>query len=161
MNVEFINPFLSSIANVLATMAMLEIKPGKIHLDDGSIPKADVTGLISMKSPKAEGTLAISFTDKSLQAITERMLGEAVGADDTECIDNMLGEITNMVTGGAKQILETRGFDFDMALPTVLRGEQGDYIHTQEGDKVVVVPFASDLGDFYVSICFKSPKPLM
>ncbi len=61
MNVDFINPFLSSISNVLVTMAMIEPKSGKPIIQCDHLPPAEITGIIKMNSPQTCGVLAISY----------------------------------------------------------------------------------------------------
>ena len=51
MKVEFINPFLSSLINVLATMAQTELTPGKPKIKKGEVAQGDVSGLIGMVGP--------------------------------------------------------------------------------------------------------------
>lgn len=152
MDAAFINPFLSSMSNVLATMAMLEVNPGSVALKSNDIPKGDVTGVISMKSPKTEGTLAISFTTPVIIAITKRMLGEDVSSINETVID-LVGEITNMVTGSAKSLLEAKGHDFDMARPVVFKGKEQKIAH-KKNSAVIIFPFQSDAGEFFVELCF-------
>jgi chemotaxis protein CheX len=101
MNVEFVNPFLESLLNVLRTMAMMEATPGAPEVKKNDIANGDVTGLIGMAGDQAKGTLAITFTEPVIFEITRRMLGEEVTNID-ETVTDMVGEITNMVTGGAR-----------------------------------------------------------
>ena len=62
MNVDFINPFLSSLSNVLSTMGGVECKIGKPTLKNNKLSLGDVTGIIGMAEPQLKGSLAISFT---------------------------------------------------------------------------------------------------
>ena len=43
MNVEFINPFLTSMTNVLSTMAQINAKPGSVELKKSNVAYGDVT----------------------------------------------------------------------------------------------------------------------
>ena len=104
MNVEFINPFLSSLVNVLATMAQTELKPGKPRVKKGEVAAGDVSGLIGMVGPQQRVHSLITFDESLALTIMERMLGERPSAINEEVTD-MVGEITNMVTGGAKNLL--------------------------------------------------------
>lgn len=152
MNNDFINPILGSMVNVISTMAMLEVKPAKISLKKNALAFGDVSGVIGMMSPKARGSLAISFPEATILDITQKMLGEPVSEiDDT--VTDLVGEITNMVTGSAKQVLENKGFDFAMALPTIVCGKNHKIIHSVQGD-VVVIPFDIEAGTFFAEICF-------
>jgi chemotaxis protein CheX len=153
MKAEFVNPFLEALLNVLRTMAKMEAKPGTPKLKKDNIANGDVTGLIGMTSDQVKGTLAITFTEKVILEITKRMLDEEVTKiDDT--VTDMVGEITNMVTGGAKKILSEKGYHFDMAIPSVVAGKNHVVRHKSKGP-IVNVPFSSEAGEFFIEICFE------
>jgi chemotaxis protein CheX len=153
MKVEFINPFLASILNVLNTMAKLEARPGKPAIKTSEVAKGDVTGLMGMTGEQAKGTFAITFTEPVILEITKRMLGEEVARiDDT--VTDMVGEITNMVTGGAKRLLSEQGYRFDMAIPSVVAGKN-HIIHHKSKAPIIIVPFNTQAGNFFIEICFE------
>ena len=85
-------------------MAQTELKPGKPSLKKDEVARGDVSGLIGMVGPQTKGSLSISFDESLALTIMERMLGERPETIDEEVTD-MVGEITNMVTGGAKNLL--------------------------------------------------------
>ena len=153
MKAEFINPFLHSIVEVLSTMAQMEVRPGKPRLKQGEVSSGDVSGLIGLTGSRAKGSLAISFTEPAILEITRRMVGEEVTSIDGTVRD-MVGEITNMVTGGAKRRFSEQGYDFDLAIPGVVAGKNHVISHKTDGT-TIVVPFATDQGDFFVEICFE------
>lgn len=152
MNVEFINPFLSSLMNVLSTMAQTQLKPGKPMMKKTEVAKGDVSGLIGMVGPQTKGSLSISFDEELSLIIMERMLGERPDTINEEVTD-MVGEITNMVAGGAKNLLGEKGYEFDMATPVVVSGKGHTITHKCDGPKVLM-PFASDTGAAYIEVCF-------
>ena len=76
MNVEFINPFLESIVNVLSTMAQLEAKPGRPMIKKDDVAQGDVTGLIGMTGEQARGSLAVSFSEQAILEISKQRLGD-------------------------------------------------------------------------------------
>ena len=152
MNVEFINPFLSSLLNVLETMANTKLKPGKPSLKKEQVSKGDVSGVIGMASPQARGSLSVTFDESLALTIMEHMLGERPDSINEEVTD-MVGEITNMVTGGAKSKLEANGFDFDMATPIIVSGKNHTINHKCE-NSTVLIPFHSKDGDAYIEVSF-------
>lgn len=153
MNVEFINPFLTSILNVLSTMAMLEATPGKPVIKKGTGAQGDVTGLIGMIGDKAKGSLAITFTEPVVLEINRRMLGEAPATIDDSVVD-LVGEITNMVCGGAKSALSEKGYEFDLAIPGMISGKGHNVTHKTKGP-TVLVPFTTEFGEFFVEVAFE------
>ncbi len=152
MNVEFINPFLSSLMNVLETMAMTKLVPGKPCVKKEDISKGDVSGIIGMIGPQTKGSLSVTFDENLALSIMEKMLGERPETVNEEVTD-MVGEITNMVTGGAKNILGEKGFNFNMATPTVVAGKNHSIIHKCEG-ATLLIPFTSDCGNAYIEVSF-------
>ncbi len=153
MNVEFINPFLQAIIDVLKTMARFEVKAGQPFIKTHEVASGDVSGIIGMASPQAKGTLAVTFSESVILEITKRMLGEEVKEIDDTVLD-MVGEITNMVTGGAKMRLSEKGYRFDMALPTVISGK-GHIVHHKSISPIISVPFQTGAGKFFIEICFE------
>lgn len=153
MNVEFVNPFLGALINVLATMAMTEAKPGKPTLKSDNVSKGDVTGLIGLAGEQTKGSLAITFTESAILHIASQMLGETLDTlDDT--VADMVGEITNMVTGGAKKMLAEKGYRFELAIPSTIIGKNHTINHKTKGP-IVVVPFETVGGSIFVEVCFE------
>ena len=153
MEAKFINPVLTSMVNVLSTMAQMEPKPGKPSLKDDSQARGVVSAVISMDGSKAKGSLAISFSKPVILDIVKRMLRQEVDEVDDMAKD-LTGELSNMVLGGAKALLEEEGYDFGLSLPAVISGPDHVIEHAVDGPKILL-PFTTDAGDFYVEICFK------
>lgn len=80
------------------------------------------------------------------------MLGETILRVDAQVAD-CVGEITNMVTGGAKKILSEKGYTFDMAIPTTIIGENHSITHKTSG-RIICIPFKTLAGSFFVEVCF-------
>ena len=152
MNVEFINPFLSAMLNVMTTMAKMELTPEKPRLKKGVVAMGDVSGLIGMMSDQAKGSLSITFESELAIATMKGMVGE--GPDEiNEEITDLVGEITNMVTGGAKRLLSEKGIEFDMATPMVVSGKDHTIHHKAKGP-VVIIPLKSAHGRAYIEFSF-------
>ena len=154
MDVKFINPVLNSVLKVLSTMAQLEVRPGKPSIKENTSAQGDVTGYMTMQSPQANGSMAITFSKPAILDITKRMLGESHEEIDDTILD-MTGELANMAVGGAKNTLIEQGYDFDMSLPSVLSGAEHDIKHLEQETPVIIMPFETDAGTFYVEACFK------
>ena len=132
---------------------MLEAQPDKPALKTSKVSFGDVTGLMGMAGKQTKGTLAITFTEPVILEIAKRMLGEEeTKINDT--VTDLVGEITNMVTGGAKKILSEKGYRFDMAIPSVIAGKD-HVIHHKSKASIIVVPFHTDVGEFFIEICFE------
>ena len=125
----------------------------QIELKKTNIAHGDVTGLMGMTGDKVKGSFSISFSKAAILDITERMIGEKVTTiNDT--VTDMVGELTNMATGGAKKLLADKGHDFDMAIPVVIAGVNHEIIHKSKGP-IINVPFTIESGEFFIEISFE------
>ena len=152
MKADIINPFLSSVSNVLSTMAMLDVSPGKPSIKSDTKSRGDVSGIIGMTTASVNGSMAITFPANVAFDIVKRMLGESV-SEVNETVTDLVGELTNMIVGGAKGLLEENGYDIGMATPVVITGKDHEVIHKAEGQNILM-PFNSEPGTFYVEVCF-------
>ncbi len=155
MNVKYINPLLESTLSVLSTMAMVDATPGKPAVKDGAKALGDVTGMIDLTGDGIQGSLAISFSTATILDITEKMLGESIANIDETVVD-LVGELTNMITGSAKRIYSEQGMEFDLTRPSMTVGSDTEVKHSVEAPPILL-PFATSAGEFYVELCFSQP----
>jgi chemotaxis protein CheX len=153
MDVRFINPFLEGTINVLKTMAKVEPRAGKPYLKKpNTAASGDISGIIGMTG-QAVGSLALSFSEKSIIRIVNNMLGEnftEVNAD----IRDAVGEITNMISGDARKRLEAGGLTITAAIPTVVSGKGHQITHIINGPSLII-PFEINEGTFVVDVCLE------
>jgi chemotaxis protein CheX len=153
MNVEFINPFLSATVNVLKTMAFMEAKPGKPYVKKEGGACGDVSGIIGITGP-ANGSMSISFSSPCILKIVANMLGEEC-AEINDDIKDAVGELTNMISGTARNELGTKGFTFQIAIPTIVSGAGHQIKHQCKGP-TVAIPFETACGSFVVEVSLDS-----
>ncbi len=152
MDVKLINPFIDATLHVLATVASTEVKPGKPYLKEDHVARGDVSGMIRLTG-EASGTISVSFTEKCILAIVSRMFKEETNVLNAE-IQDAVGEITNIISGQARQKLEEFGKSLKAAIPTVTMGKNHSIIHITTGPKIAI-PFDTKNGEFTIEICFK------
>lgn len=153
MDVRLINPVLETMLTVLGTMANVRPNVGKPSLKNDEIARGEVTGIMSMVSPQARASLAITFTKPVIIDIVRRMLGEEIKDIDDTARD-LTGEMANMVVGGAKNLFAAQGYDFNMSSPNILSGK-GHTVNHQFSGKTILLPFTADSGQFFIEICFE------
>lgn len=152
MKADFINPFLTSLLEVMTTMARIDLKPGKPRVKTDRKSQGDVSGLIGMVGSQTRGSFSISFEKTLVLKVYANMLGERTDDIDDQVTD-MVGEITNMVTGGAKRRLGEKGYDFEMATPAVVSGVGHEISHKVDGPRLAM-SFDSQFGRAVIEICF-------
>ena len=157
MQLNFVNPVLNSCNFVLRSVAGLQLQAGKPlrRMPDDTVTGRCITGLISTKGANRQASLAIVFGDTVMRNIVEEMLPKDVDQSTGVSID-LVGEISNMILGRAKNELEDQGYNFQMSLPTMMIGY--DYVvpHSAKGI-IMQIPYASSGGPFYIEVCFDGP----
>jgi chemotaxis protein CheX len=95
---------------------------------------------------------SISFDEGLVLEIMHQILGEKPDVIDSD-LQDMVGEITNMICGGAKNELDQKGYDFGMATPVVVSGKNHTINHQVDGGKMVL-PLSHASGNLYLEMCF-------
>lgn len=79
------------------------------------------------------------------------MFGEEITEVNHE-VEDAVGEITNMISGDARRVLEEKGVVLKSAIPTVISGPGHQVSHITTGP-CVAIPFSTEGGDFTLEIC--------
>jgi chemotaxis protein CheX len=155
IDINFVNPFLAATLNVLKVQASVAAEPGKVYLKkDNEALKGDVSGVIGIVSETFNGSVVISFPEKTFLKVMSGMLGEDIQTLSQDILDGA-AEITNMIFGAAKVTLNERGYGIKIALPQVISGK-GHSLSTNSKGPTVIIPFTSSAGDFFVEICLSN-----
>jgi len=146
---EFINPFLNATKNVIETMAQTPVKAQKPQLKNGNITFGEVTGIIGMASENVSGTMVVSFSETCILKIVGNMLMEEPKPKIDDEIIDAVGELTNMICGGAKAELAKLNHKFDLATPTMIVGKGVEISHYSD-QPTIAIPFNTEAGDFVI-----------
>jgi len=149
MKAELINPFLHATKNVLETMCQTTVQSKKPHLKDNTLSYGDITGIIGMTSDANAGCMILSFSEKCILQIVANMLMEPPKEKIDEEIVDAVGELTNMICGGAKAQLSKLNYTFDLATPTMVVGKSVEISYYSDAP-TIVIPFTSEYGDFVI-----------
>ncbi|MBL1261637.1 MAG: chemotaxis protein CheX [Thiotrichaceae bacterium] len=151
MDAKFINPVLKSVVNILQTMAQITPQPGKPEIKSDDIACGVISGFIDLSGRDARVSVAVTFSKEAILDIGSRMMHMELKEVD-DIIKDLVGEMANMVAGGAKANLQEAGYDFDLTLPSIVVGEKHQVKHSVEG-VTLIMPFSIEAGQFYVEVC--------
>ena len=103
-------------------MLNLEVEMADAADDSATSPmKLDgVSGSVSFTG-KMNGVLYLNLPEGLAKAAANRILGDDPARPPEE-INDVVGELTNMVTGNLKSKMADRGFNCALSIPTVMRG---------------------------------------
>lgn len=153
MNAEILNPFILSTLDVLRTMAEIEPRRGSPRIKGREDVSYDVSGVVGLTGT-VQGFVVLSFRESAAFYVASNFLGEPVTRVD-EHLKDAVGELTNIVAGGAKRALAASGHDLRISIPSVIVGH-GHSISRPTGIPCFEIPFETDQGPFSVELCLKS-----
>jgi chemotaxis protein CheX len=147
---RLINSFVDGVANTLQTMANTPVVFGKPFVEPKFAARGEIAGVVGMVSHDWKATLTLSFPKDAILLILENMLGEKYSEITAE-VHDAVGELTNMIYGSAKASLNDKGYNFEMAIPTVIKGQ---FIMLQHAKTAtLVIPFKlTNESEFFIEI---------
>jgi len=157
MKAEYINPFLNAAKNVIQTMARIQVKSSKPQLKTNNTTFGKVSGIIGMASATISGNMIISFQEQCILNIVANMLMEPIKTEIDNDVIDAVGELTNMICGGAKAELSQLGHSFDLATPTMVVGKDIE-ISNYSQSPTIVIPLSTEHGDFVIEANFSGIK---
>ncbi|UTA49326.1 chemotaxis protein CheX [Simiduia sp. 21SJ11W-1] len=152
MNENLLSPFYEALHQVLFTMAQVDTSPGKRGIKKNTKALGIVTGIIALDSKNIKGSMAVSFSQELIGEIFANMLGEKHTQIDAQVCD-LVGELTNMITGAAKPALFEMGIDLSLTRPTTVSGLNHQVLHPVQGP-VMIQQVNTGLGFAALEVCF-------
>jgi len=151
MDASFITPFVTSIQNVFSTMLQLRVDIGEPKVKNAAEASHDVSGIIGM-SGDITGSIVLSFPKDTAERVVSLFCGEEFACGSADFAD-AIGELVNMVSGGAKaQFPDKR--DVSISVPSVVVGDNHS-IANQSDAPCVVIPCSTDCGELCIEIAIK------
>jgi chemotaxis protein CheX len=151
MNVAYINPFLAATTSVFKTMVKVPVLLGKPSLRDESqrLHKVFPLSAVIALSGAASGVVVMCLTGQVALAMASAFAGKAIAKMDDEVRD-ALGEIANMIAGGAKKNL--LGSLTTISTPRLMDTAEVEY---PKNGPVISVPVDTGVGRFMIEVSLK------
>jgi len=150
IDVNVVNPFLSAVVETLGTMAQVRAAPGRPYLKEGRAARGDVSGIIGFTGA-VRGSMAVTFPERCAMAVVGNMLGERQPGVNETVID-AVGELTNIISGRARQGLQLVGLNLEASIPEVVTGHEHCIMHC--GGPVLCLAFTTLYGEVVVEVAF-------
>lgn len=120
---NFVRPFVMGAATTLKDFSGIEVTLREFG-PAGSLdtPRISIAGVIGVTGKHFQGSFTIGFPKETFLKIMNKILQ----ADYTEIgpeLQDGVAEISNIIFGQAKRILNEKGHNVQLAIPTVLRGK--------------------------------------
>lgn len=151
MNVDYINPFLSSTIYLFSKMFGLETrKTGEPYLEEAlTRHRWDISGVMVLTG-NALGVIALRLSKVLANKLLEKSgIHYENETERHQLVDDMVGELVNIIAGNAAR--ELQDFDIKVSVPVVIQG-QNHSISWPANGPVVGIPFWTPLGPFLINV---------
>ncbi len=138
--------------STLANMFGMKSEVGAFNIQKKCSVQGDVSGLITLTQERSEGTLIVSFPKATIFGLLSKMYRKPF-TEINSSVTLGVGELTNIIYGVIKANLNKDGFEFKKAVPNVVIGDQHTILTCDSGP-TMVVPFTTEVGNFYVLLSF-------
>ncbi len=152
MQSKYIEAFAMGTLKTMKIQANYELKTGGPFLlgQKGEL-KTDICGVIGLISSFFKGTVAICMAQPVFLGVMGSMFAESYSEMTDELADG-IGEILNILFVQAKTTLTNQGIQFEMAIPTVVRGSDIKLTSLTNGNPTIVLPFDGKDGKLYLLV---------
>jgi len=149
---NFTTPFVNSVRNVFAKMVKIDVTVALPHEKTAPEPSRDVSAIIVLTG-EIVGSVVVSFDQDAAIKLVEAFSSATLAPTNPDFAD-AIGELANMIVGGAKKDL---GLSIGITVPNVIIGK-GHYFAQIKNAPCLVIPCTTHVGNFAVEISIKQ-KP--
>jgi chemotaxis protein CheX len=148
-----LEPFIAAASMTLAELAHTELAVRSIYRVAPPRTLCDISAVLGLTAAGGE-VLVLSFPASTAAALAGRILAEVNQAPDDELVRDCIGELANVIAGGAKTLLAETPYQLLLATPSILSGAGLD-IASGPGAESLVAVFGSDAGPFTLQVCMQ------
>lgn len=140
------------------TMVFMPVTCLENRLVENGFPLGSVSSTVGLSGDNICGAVSLLFSTEIAMSVFRSMMMMEDGADvNVSEVRDAIGELGNMVAGGAKARLQDMGVDLSIGLPTVVEGE--NHHLSNPGDAICrVVPMETAKGMFYMQVSVSNAR---
>lgn len=157
-NENLLQDFVDSTTEVFTTMAGMDVTFLDMQRIEGKVGSLDVTACMDITgilgfSGGRRGSILVTLTQKIALKAIGGMLGMVFTEVDSDVRDG-IGELVNMIAGGAKTKLQKKGIDFDLSIPNTVIGSNHQ-IAAPASTNRTRLNFSTEHGNFFIEVYMK------
>ena len=151
MSVDFLNPFIESVFQVIDTEIGATGERGKLELHRDCHTTEEITVLISLIG-EIRGVVLVGISEPTALTIVSTILDQPFSEFD-ELAQSGIGELGNVIVGLAATRLSEAGYHAELSPPTIIQG-RGTLISTLDFNRVVV-PIKTSVGNIRLDLALQ------
>lgn len=155
MKADIINPFMETVTDILLTMAHINCRRQSVYLKNSVAMPGDLVATMPLEGDSLRGAFALIMEASTVCDIGEKLLREPIQFPSDVCLD-VVGELANMVSGGARKRLWQQGYNFEMAQPIIALSKNSQGLPL---GSTLVIPFQTHAGRFWIEVRLESSLP--
>jgi len=158
MDVELINHFLNAVYECMETTVRIQPERQSPYLKDNHLTQGDITGTIVFAEKGVMGSISLGYPAETILKIYN-ILADGTESSLTKEVQDLVGELTNIVAVGANKEFSQSGISFKISTPIVIVGKNRT-IHHQIRTPVTAIPFLLDKSPFTLEVTMKTELKL-
>ncbi len=144
-------PFQAAITEIFSTMAMINVNLVQTYLSDGKFHFGNITAIMALAGNE-KGIVLVSLHESFARSLVSNMMGVTPDMLEEEELHDGIGELINMIAGGAKARLGDTEEHFLLSAPSVITGTRHRIIQSKDMPCVTMV-YEAEEQYFAVKIC--------
>lgn len=158
--ISFSKPFIDGMRNVFKTMVFTDVEHGSPEIKSSTLSHGDISAIMGLsgvvgkgdEKKKFKGMFVMSFPEETYCKVASAMLMEEYKEMNDEITD-VGAELTNIITGNAKNDLNSQDYFIDMSTPSTVSGKDHK-INYPPNTIVVLIPIRCEHGEFFLELCY-------
>ena len=153
INADFVVPIIDATQSTFEMMFNLKLKQKEAYVKKNYVMFGGISGFIGV-SGNVCGFVSVSLPASFALGCIRSLIGEEEGASLSDMVVHEgVGELINMIAGGAKTTLSGSENAFSFSLPTIISGK-GHEMYRKEGTCNTSILFESEPGkEFVLDAC--------
>ncbi|MBN1507779.1 MAG: chemotaxis protein CheX [Sedimentisphaerales bacterium] len=147
---QYVDALTESLRDVFGSMLACDVEVAAATQHANRITPHDISAMIGL-SGDVIGCVLVSLPTATALAAYKAFTGETIEPDNPDFFD-AVGELANMIAGGAKSRLEGRSVN--IGLPAVILGK-AIHVSAPKGVPFTSIPCRSPLGEFCIEVALR------
>jgi chemotaxis protein CheX len=156
MDIELFNPFVGAVFHTMETMVGTSPERRAPYLKDDALAltHGDISAIVGFAGMEVSGAVILSFPEETAVGIYNTMMGDPVQGLTSE-VQDLIGELANIVAGGAKLEFAKKGLSFNISIPSIVVGSN-HAVYVKVDAPFLAVPFVWEQKPFVLEVSVKA-----
>lgn len=157
MTIEITNiapAFIESVEEIFETMVFMPIEAAPPLEELHGSPRGSIAGTLSITGEDLTINISLVFGTELAFSVFKAMMGMEEDDEEEICMEevsDIVGELCNMTSGGAKTRLQDEHPHLQLGLPSVVVGQEL-YIEPPKNTQTLIIPLKAEKGEFFLEI---------